>query len=275
MGQNPRSILSSATRVLCHQLESRLLLSATTWTINGDQSGPAADTIVIEVNPANSKQLRAVLNDQVIDTRSIKSVKDILINGGRGNDNISVDLGPEQDNIDATILGGAGDDTLAGGSGNDFIRGGGGNDEISGNLGNDDLWGGAGNDQILGDEGNDNMWGQAGSDTVVGGLGKDDLWGGDGSDQLSGGYDGDVIRGGDGKDTLRGGDGADSLNGGGGRDTVFRQEIDYWKFDRLRGCRRLGRSLLTNQRGAAESYNPAGACELDSLRRHLRHRRID
>ncbi len=228
-----QSTLRAATIPICHQLESRVLLSATTWTINGDQSGPTDDTIVIEVNPTNSKQLRAVLNDQVIDTRSIKSVKDILINGGRGNDDISIDLGPDLDNIDSTILGGAGDDTLNGGSGDDFIRGGGGADEISGNLGDDSLWGGAGGDQILGDEGNDNMWGQGDSDTIVGGLGADSLWGGDGSDQLSGGFDNDVIRGGDGKDTLRGGDGTDSLNGGGGRDTVFRQEIDYWKFDRF------------------------------------------
>src|SRR6266850_7646171 len=101
MYSSSQSSLRAATIPICMQLESRLLLSATTWTINGDQSGPTDDTIVIEVNPTNSKQLRAVLNNQVIDTRSIKSVKDILINGGRGNDDITVDLGPDLDNIDA------------------------------------------------------------------------------------------------------------------------------------------------------------------------------
>src|SRR5258705_9784520 len=125
MYSSSRSSLRAAAIPICMQLEPRVLLSATTWTINGDQSGPTADTIVIEVNPTNSKQLRAVVNDQVIATRAIKSIKDILINGGRGDDNISIDLGPEFDDIDATILGGAGAATLAGGTGDHFLRGGG------------------------------------------------------------------------------------------------------------------------------------------------------
>ncbi len=236
MGANlwvSKHALNDAALPVCQRLEFRYLLAATVWEINGDQSGEYTDdTIVIEVNPNNAKELRAVVNDEVVDSRLIKNVKGIKINGGGGDDDITLDLGADLDNIDATILGGRGDDTIGGGSGNDVLRGGGGDDEVSGGLGNDDLWGGWGNDQLLGDEGSDSIWGQGDSDTVVGGLGDDGLWGGDGSDQLSGGYDEDVIRGGDGKDTLRGGDGSDSLKGGGGIDTIFRQSIDYWKYDR-------------------------------------------
>src|SRR4051812_11801571 len=134
MRKNPRSILSLAALPLCQQLESRLHLTASTWTINGDAHGHRTDdTIVIEVNPTNSKQFRAVVNDKVLQTRAIKTVQDILVNGGRGDDDIEIHLGPDFDNIDSTILGGAGDDTLDGGSGDDFLRGGGGDDELSGN----------------------------------------------------------------------------------------------------------------------------------------------
>jgi uncharacterized secreted protein with C-terminal beta-propeller domain len=231
---NPSRTLSAAAQSVCQQLESRTLLAATLWTINGDINGSATDdVIVIELDPANSKQLRALVNDDIVATRLIKNIKGIQIDAGGGDDDITLDLGPDLDTIDCTVLGGRGDDIIEGGSGDDFLRGGGGDDQISGGLGDDDLWGGWGNDQLLGDEGEDDLYGQGDKDTVVGGLGDDDLWGGDGSDQLSGGYDEDVIRGGDGKDTLRGGDGADSMNGGIGSDAIFRQEIDYWKYDRF------------------------------------------
>ncbi|HEV8291755.1 MAG TPA: calcium-binding protein, partial [Tepidisphaeraceae bacterium] len=228
------STLLAAAQAICDRLESRLLLTATLWTINGDLNGSFIDdTIVVELDPANSKQLRAVVNDDVVDTRLIKNIKGIQINAGGGDDDITVDLGPNLHNIDSTVVGGRGDDSIEGGSGDDALRGGAGNDQISGGLGNDDLWGGWGNDQLVGDEGSDDIRGQGNKDTIIGGLGDDSLIGGDGSDQLSGGYDEDVIRGGAGKDTLRGGDGSDSMNGGAGSDTVFRQEIDYWKYDRF------------------------------------------
>jgi len=234
MQSNSRPILSAAAHAVCDRLESRLLLTATVWTINGDIDGtPTDDTIVVQLDPANSKQLQALVNDEVAATRLIKNVKSIVINGGGGDDDIAVDLGPDLDNIDATILGGKGDDTITGGSGDDELRGGGGDDEVSGGLGDDDIWGGWGDDQLVGDEGSDDIVGQGDKDTIAGGLGDDTLAGGAGSDQISGGYDEDVLRGGDGKDTLRGGDGSDSMNGGQGSDAIFRQEIDYWKYDRF------------------------------------------
>jgi uncharacterized secreted protein with C-terminal beta-propeller domain len=227
-------IFSAAAQPVCQQLESRTLLSATIWTINGDRDGtPTDDTIVIQLDPNNSKQLQAIVNDEIVDTCLIKNVSGIQINGGRGDDDITIDLGPDLDNIGSTILGGRGDDTITGGSGDDQLRGGGGDDEISGGLGDDDVWGGWGDDQLVGDEGSDDILGQGDKDTIAGGLGDDTLVGGAGSDQLSGGYDEDIIRGGDGKDTLRGGDGSDSMNGGQGSDAIFRQDIDYWKYDRF------------------------------------------
>src|SRR5437016_3435721 len=234
MRSKPTPILSSAAQPICDRLESRTLLTATLWTINGDTDGASTDdTIVIQLDPKNSKQLQAIVNDDVVATRLLKNISGIQINAGGGDDDVTVDLGPDLSNIDCTVYGGAGDDSIEGGSGADFLRGGGGDDEISGGLGNDSIWGGWGNDQLVGDEGSDDIFGQGNKDTIAGGLGDDTLSGGDGSDQLSGGYDEDVLRGGDGKDTLRGGDGSDSMNGGQGSDAIFRQEIDYWKYDRF------------------------------------------
>ena len=154
-------ILSTAARPVCDQLESRTLLTATLWTINGDIDGkPTDDSIVIQLDPHNSKQLQAIVNDDVVSTRLIKSIKGIQINAGAGDDDITLELGPNLDDIDCTVFAGAGDDFIEGGSGDDFLRGGGGDDEISGGLGDDDLWGGWGDDQLVGDEGQDDIYGQ-------------------------------------------------------------------------------------------------------------------
>src|SRR2546429_9279595 len=129
------SISSAAAQPVCQQLESRTLLTATVWTINGDRDGTATDdTIVIQLDPNNAKQLQAVVNDEVVNTRLIKNVKGIQINAGGGDDDITVDLGPDLDNIDSTILGGRGADTITGGPGDANICGGAGPDESSRGL---------------------------------------------------------------------------------------------------------------------------------------------
>src|SRR5688572_7131675 len=102
-----RSILSAAAQSVCQQLESRRLLAATLWTINGDIDGTYTDdVIVVEADPTNSKQLRARVNGEIVDTRLIKNVKGIQINSGGGDDDISLDLGPDLDEIECTVLGG-------------------------------------------------------------------------------------------------------------------------------------------------------------------------
>lgn len=238
MGRKQRNIIRAAIgSVACfEQLEQRFLLSGNTaiWHVKGDRAGsPADDTIVIEVNSNDATQLQATVNGIVIGTRQITNIGGIEIDGGAGNDDISIDLGVDNENIEVTLLGGAGDDTLNGGAGNDDLIGGGGNDQLDGGMGDDSLFGGPGNDQLAGDEGNDDLLGQLGNDTIAGGLGDDTLSGSAGKDQLSGGFGDDSIKGGDNSDTLRGGDGADTLAGNAGHDTVFREKLDHWKYDRF------------------------------------------
>src|SRR5258706_13386888 len=142
MREKAGTIFSAAARPVCQQLESRTLLTAAVWTIDGDRDGTFTDdTIVIQLDPNNAKQLQAVVNDEIVSTRLIKNVKGIQINGGGGDDDITVDLGPDLDNIDSTIFGGRGDDTITGGSGDDQLRGGWGGYENFGRPGDDYIWG--------------------------------------------------------------------------------------------------------------------------------------
>ena len=81
----------------------------------------------------------------------------IRIQGGRGNDNISVD---PTITIPVSVWGGLGDDT---------ITGGGGNDALSGQLGTDVLVGGAGDDLLV-------TVGDSRNDRLTGGDGFDSFW---------------------------------------------------------------------------------------------------
>ena len=116
------------------------------------------------------------------------------------------------------IDGGKGNDQITGGSNNDILAGGEDNDTINGKLGDDQLNGGLGDDTLNGHEGNDILNGQEGGDTLNGYSGNDALYGGDGNDILYGGEGNDSLNGDIGNDILNGGDGINALNGGKGDD---------------------------------------------------------
>ena len=98
-----------------------------------------------------------------------KLFKKIVINGGDGDDEISVGLNM----IGVTINGGNGNDLVYGGGGADLIKGGNGNDVLYGRAGNDKIEGNAGNDLLDGGAGNDGLNGGYGSDALLGGTGND------------------------------------------------------------------------------------------------------
>ena len=148
--------------------------------------------------------------------------------------------------LDNTIVGGAGNDTLNGNGGNDTLIGNAGNDRLAGGAGNDALYGGVGNDTLDGGTGDDILEGGAGDDVLTGGAGADVLAGGEGIDTASyststaavvasllhrsinaGDAAGDVfadienLTGGSGDDTLIGDDNANRLDGGLGNDLLI------------------------------------------------------
>ncbi len=123
---------------------------------------------------------------QNVSTQAFKGVKRIVIDGGDGDDQITVETTQKgrQQAVSTTIFGGAGDDRIWGGAGKDIISGGNGNDlldgragadELDGGLGDDLLFGGVGNDKLIGGDGDDGLYGQAGKNSVVGGGGKNRL----------------------------------------------------------------------------------------------------
>jgi uncharacterized secreted protein with C-terminal beta-propeller domain len=174
-------------------LEPRLALSAQPgnqqigiWRINGDTAtGRPHDTIVIERNPADARQLRAIVNGVVVGKRPENAVARIIVNGGLGNDTIRIDV-PGNTRITCTLTGGPGNDTITGGDGSDTLDGGAGQDSLNGGNGNDSIRGGPGNDSLVGGVGNDALAGNAGRDILRGGAGRNSLAGGAGFDTFYG-----------------------------------------------------------------------------------------
>lgn len=186
-------------------------------------------------------------------TYTAKEAKQLVIDGGSGNDKITVDKAVMQA---LNIAGGQGDDVIIGGSGNDrimdnygrnYIQSGAGNDTVgAGGLdyeaGSDSgvpayaqgkspyangvaqgnyIDGGEGNDYIEGGRAADNINAGVGDDVVYGMSGDDVIVAGAGLDYVDGGKGQDKISGGFGNDMIMGGDGGDDvIVGGRGADTV-------------------------------------------------------
>ena len=149
-------------------------------------------------------------NGELIDDATVSNTDVIRVNGGDGNDIITLDEanGPLPA---AELRGGDGNDTLTGGSADD---------QLFGQDGNDSLFGLAGADSLSGGDGNDFIAGGAGNDTLFGGDGNDFLDGDQGADVGFLGAGDDVFRWdpGDGSDIVEGDSGFDEMlfNGGNG-----------------------------------------------------------
>jgi Ca2+-binding RTX toxin-like protein len=184
----------------------------------------------------------------------LHSGKNILFNGGAGDDRFRGDVGDDtlfgnggNDRLDGgegndTLIGGDGDDILFGGNGDDVLKGGPGNDALSSGpgFGGDVLIGGDGNDFMLGGDDGVEYFGGLGNDIVVdgaqrsegtfGGPGDDWLYDGDGHDGGMFGDNGnvfDLLAGLDpvgGDDVMGGGPGQDNHFGEGGDDIFLMSE---------------------------------------------------
>lgn len=180
------------------QLEPRHALAvsfaAGVWTISGDDNAALPDdTIVVERNPANPRQLRATVNGVVVDVRSEARMKSIHVVGGAGDDRIVIDV-PGNGRITTRLEGGFGSDTITGGDGADVILGGPGRDTLHGGAGDDELRGNGGIDSLVGSSGDDALFGGAGSDALRGGAGANMLDGGLAVDAVYGLVGVDVAR---------------------------------------------------------------------------------
>jgi cyclophilin family peptidyl-prolyl cis-trans isomerase len=183
------------------------------------------DTIDVEVN--ENGEVQVVMNGVMSGTFLLDDVKRLMIDGGAGQDEITIneDLAVPSKVIGGSgndmLVGGGGDDVIRGGRGGDTVAGGGGDDKLRGNRGDDEITGGDGDDRIAGGRDDDDIDGEAGDDRAKGHHGDDTMAGGEGDDMLAGGDGDDEIDGNDGDDKLRGGAGNDDLAGSEGDDTLI------------------------------------------------------
>ena len=195
---NRRRIGSRQPQQVLERLETRHALAvsfaAGAWTIVGDaDAAHCDDTIVVERNPANARQLRATVNGIVVDVRSEARTKSIHVFGGAGDDSIVIDV-PGNSRIVTRLEGGAGADTISGGAGADAILGGPGRDALNGGTGDDEIRGNGGVDSLVGSGGDDALFGGAGRDALRGGAGTNTLDGGQAVDAIYGTPGVDVAR---------------------------------------------------------------------------------
>ena len=186
-------------------LEARRLLASSTVVDGVLQVNGTSKNDVIVVGGAAGVQIP-------------DGVTSILVNGGRGNDVITVDSSV---NLPTKIYGSDGDDTITGGFGADRIIAGDGNDVVYAGNAKDIVYGEAGDDYLRGGSGTDLCDGGDGRDTIIADTGNDHLWGGANPDNLRGGVGDDDLHGGGGLDGLHGEAGDDFLAGDRGVDHLF------------------------------------------------------
>jgi Ca2+-binding RTX toxin-like protein len=204
-------------RLLSHGGSGAATLADGLLTVTGTRR---SDEIMVSVDLTDATKLDIVINGNQVNQVVLADVTGILVNGGNGNDHITIE---NTLTIPSTLMGGNGKDKLNGGAGNDVLdgdegkdalSGGGGDDSLSGGRANDNLDGGDGNDTLSGGKGNDNLTGDAGTDTLAGGIGDDSVSGGDGDDLVEGGAGDDSLNGGTGNDIVTGNTGHDHFNSG-------------------------------------------------------------
>ena len=189
------------SKLTIEALESRSLLACVlgagaTLALDGTltvEGTVASDTISAGVQitdpdgvPASGDEvsnLVVVRNGAEVANCLVTDVTKLVINGGNGNDRISI-----ADEVLVPVW-------ADGGNGKDSLDGGGGNDTLLGGNGVDSLDGSAGDDLLQGGNGADVLEGGLGNDTLQGGNGPDTLSDPDGDLNLDGGRAFDLING--------------------------------------------------------------------------------
>ncbi len=142
----PRTLLSAGPLLLkaAHEL-------SITGTAKADQ---------VEVSTSGTQVV--VSFDGKTTTYASSAIKEIIFNGGAGND-----MFVNNTSLPSSAVGGPGNDTLIGGSGNDTLSGGAGNDTLVGGLGKNTLVGGVGINAAVSISGQDATSGCQSKDLVA------------------------------------------------------------------------------------------------------------
>jgi Ca2+-binding RTX toxin-like protein len=157
------------------------------------------------------------------------SIESIRIEGGDGDDQISLDLPPGatwRANTPMIVSGGEGDDVIIGGGGDDLLDGGAGDDVLQGFAGADTLIGGDGNDVIFSSGQGGQTFGGSGENLILAyrrGVGSMAVIGDDGTGEVE-------FRAEYGDDDAADGGGANGDDGGGSGSVTFIPTMDLASF---------------------------------------------
>src|SRR3954465_11406459 len=142
MGRRSKNHRAGTTGTEIETLEARMLMAAQPLGVT--EASFAGGTQLRVTGTAGNDQITVMQSDTGLvisaggwSNTFAKSYKRLLIDGGAGNDVITLD---PTVNVDAVLKGGAGNDSLTGGSGNDRLYGG---------LGTNMLYGAAGKDTLV------------------------------------------------------------------------------------------------------------------------------
>jgi uncharacterized secreted protein with C-terminal beta-propeller domain len=131
---------SSRHTLSVETLEARTLLTATLGRgILAIRGTAASDVIEVRRSADDANILQVVENGTVTFSRAISAIRHIRIDGGAGNDEISVN---QENGVIAIPT------TIRGGLGNDLVQGGRGTNQIDGGLGRDAFQSGGGRDRV-------------------------------------------------------------------------------------------------------------------------------
>src|SRR5205085_11600280 len=114
---------------LVELLESRQLLSGATvvgdvWQITGDANRRSlGDVIVVAPVENDPSTLKVTIDGADAGTTPVAAIHSIQIDAGKGNDRVTIDLGPSGESPAVTILGGAGNDRITAAGEADTISG--------------------------------------------------------------------------------------------------------------------------------------------------------
>jgi hypothetical protein len=142
-------------------LESRLLMAATPLGVKAVSTPVGSELIVTGTHLNDAITITQETNGLLISSSSgwstlwTKKIVELQVNGGDGNDKITVNSNVK---VSVALYGGAGNDTLTGGSGSDTLYGGSGADSLSGGAGNDVLVGLGSGSSLTGGVGLDSFW---------------------------------------------------------------------------------------------------------------------
>jgi Ca2+-binding RTX toxin-like protein len=223
---NALAVSHQTSTTVIHDAGALITVSAFFCTASDAHTATCPSTTIAGLPEGIPGRIAALLGDGNDTAVAVGNRMPITLQGGDGNDRLTVGEPATPLNGPVEALGDAGDDTLAGGAGREILRGGAGADALAGGDNGDLLDGGDDADVLIAGAGADRLIGGGGDDRLDAGADNDRTDAGEGDDFVVVG-DTDIANGGKGNDSLvASGAGASTIGCGSGRDRIVPSRRD-------------------------------------------------